>query len=83
MDKFLTEFNKVTENKFSYLRVDDIKTQKNEETKTVSLTITFVVPYEIYNDPEKFNNDIKAEIENAVISMFPSNVVFHFKYDKK
>ena len=82
MDKFLTEFNKVTENKFSYLRVDDIKTQKNEETKTVSLTITFVVPYEIYNDPEKFNNDIKAEIENAVISMFPSNVVFHFKYDK-
>ena len=82
MDKFLIEFNEVTNNKFSYLRIDDVVPVKNEETNTVSLSITFVIPYDIYNDPEKFNMDVKAEIENATMSLLPKNVNCHFKYDK-
>lgn len=82
MDKFLLEFNEKTNNKFSYLRIDEVVPVKNEETNTVSLSITFIVPYDLYNDPEKFNSDVKAEIENATIEMLPKNVLCHFKYDK-
>ena len=82
MDKFLIEFNKLTNDKYNYLRLDDVVKSVNEETNTVSLSITFVVPYDIYNDQEKFNSDVKAEIENATQSLMPKNVLCHFKYDK-
>ena len=82
MDKFLLEFNKATENKFSYLRTEDVSMEENKNANTVSLHLTFIVPYDIYNDEEKFNNDIKAEIENGVQSIVPENVVCHIKYAK-
>ena len=44
--KFLEEFNKITENKYNYLRLTDYFI---DEEKCV-LNITFVVPYEIFND---------------------------------
>ena len=81
-NKFLETFNEKTENKFSYLRLDSVDMQKNEKLNNISLHITFIVPYEIYNDPEQFNNDVKAEIENAVLEIVPKNVVCHVKYDK-
>ncbi|MCR4875340.1 MAG: hypothetical protein K5923_06380 [Clostridia bacterium] len=82
MDKFLIEFNKATNDKFSYLRTEDVSMEENKNNNTVSLHLTFIVPYDIYNDEEKFNNDIKAEIENGVQSIVPPNVVCHIKYAK-
>ena len=81
-NKFLDLLNEKTENKYSYLRLENYKMDKVETTNTVSLHLTFIVPYEIYNDQEKFNVETKIEIENAIKDIVPQNVSLHIKYDK-
>ena len=81
-NKFWQSFNELSENKFSYLRLGNVDMDENPEKSIVDVTITYIVPYEIYNDPEKFNSDIKAEIENLTIKLLPENVRCKIKYSQ-
>ena len=76
--KFLEEFNRITENKYNYLRLTDYFI---DEEKCV-LNITFVVPYEIFNDDSIFNSEVKGEISNYVSSLLPEEFGLKIKFDK-
>ena len=79
---FLQKFNAATDNKYSYLRLGNIVTEDNKEKNIVNLTLTYIVPYEIYNDEEKFNINVRADIENTTLSFIPENVHCKIKFSK-
>ena len=72
-DTFMNNFNSVSENKYSYLRVGSVDYTENKEKQELNVCITFIVPYEIYNDSTKFNHEIQADIENIT-----KNIMFNF-----
>ena len=81
-DTFMNNFNSVSENKYSYLRVGSVDYTENKEKQELNVCITFIVPYEIYNDSTKFNHEIQADIENITKNILPENVNLKVKYSK-
>ena len=71
---FLDNFNELTNNKYSFLRLGGVKYNEDTENNTLDVEITFIVPYDIYNDLEKFNDEVKEDIENVTHNLMPEGV---------
>ena len=79
---FLDNFNELTNNKYSFLRLGGVKYNEDTENNTLDVEITFIVPYDIYNDLEKFNDEVKDDIENVTHNLMPEGVKYKIKYEK-
>lgn len=74
--EFLEKFNKLTNNKYEYIRVKNVNIQKKPPVVEVNL----LVPYEIL---DKFLQDEdKSNIENAIVEILPKSMNVVVNYNK-
>ena len=74
--EFLDELNKLTNDKFNFLRVSSVDIQK----KPPLVVINFLVPYEIL---DKFlSEEDKKEINDAIIKILPQSMSVEINYAK-
>ena len=74
MDKFLIEFNNISNNKYDYLRLKSVSA--NDEYNR--LNIVFYVPYDIYFDKSKFSEEEKGEIFDICTKIIPEDINIQF-----
>ncbi len=73
--EFLDEFNKLTNERFNYLRVSSVNIQK----KPPKVIVNFLVPYDIL---DSYTDEDKKVIEDAVISLIPPSMQVEITYSK-
>lgn len=74
---FYAKFNELTNNNYSYLRVDSAKLLEDG----INFHLIFTIPYEIANS-DKFTTDDKVIIQTACENILPSSVKVHVDYRK-
>ena len=77
MDKFLIEFNNISNNKYDYLRLKSVSA--NDEYNR--LNIVFYVPYDIYFDKSKFSEEEKGEIFDICTKIIPEDINIKIDFD--
>ena len=77
MDKFLIEFNNISNNKYDYLRLKSVSA--NDEYNR--LNIIFYVPYDIYFDKSKFSEEEKGEIFDICTKIIPEDINIKIDFD--
>ena len=73
--EFLDELNKLTNDKFNYLRVSNVEIQK----KPPVVTVNFLLPYDIL---DSLSEEDKLTIKDAVINILPNSMQVEITFSK-
>lgn len=76
MDKYLQQFNKLTDNKYTYLRVNSVNVSINDKI----IDIILLIPQEIYDF--NFTIEDKDSIKDASAKIIPYPFKFRIDYKK-
>ena len=73
--EFLDELNKLTNDKFNYLKVSNVEIQK----KPPIVTVNFLLPYDIL---DSLSEEDKLTIKDAVINILPHSMQVEITFSK-